>query len=306
MRLRRSLMLQQAAERADDTSGDEESGSTHGGPTHHDETRGGAAGGSNEDVIDLELSESDDEHPNDEPPLAPPVASPTGHDGHGSRRRAAATAFVPSSSKEQRRPQAHCDWGVVYVEHAEAVAFVEADSTSSGTVGAGTYRSCDGVATAGGKAKAAPEVSDAEARAEALAAELAAMKHRLESAQAEAEAAKMRTAAPPTASSSSADDTNMCVVCLESERTHALIPCGHRCLCSKCAQRYEAHMRLDGSWDDPGGGDHSEEDASFAKHNGSSKGAICAGEGKAASSSTSAHACPLCRKAVSAVLLVWQ
>ena len=34
--------------------------------------------------------------------------------------------------------------------------------------------------------------------------------------------------------SASAED-NLCVVCLAEDRTHAVIPCGHRCLCTQCA-----------------------------------------------------------------------
>jgi len=29
----------------------------------------------------------------------------------------------------------------------------------------------------------------------------------------------------------------MCTVCLETQSTHAYIPCGHRCLCGDCAIR---------------------------------------------------------------------
>merc|ERR1712008_233548 len=27
----------------------------------------------------------------------------------------------------------------------------------------------------------------------------------------------------------------MCVVCLDAENTHALVPCGHKCVCNECA-----------------------------------------------------------------------
>jgi len=31
-------------------------------------------------------------------------------------------------------------------------------------------------------------------------------------------------------------NSNMCVVCKDLERTHALIPCGHKSLCGNCAE----------------------------------------------------------------------
>jgi hypothetical protein len=31
------------------------------------------------------------------------------------------------------------------------------------------------------------------------------------------------------------DDSNMCVVCLQEERTHAFVPCGHLCVCVECS-----------------------------------------------------------------------
>ena len=33
-----------------------------------------------------------------------------------------------------------------------------------------------------------------------------------------------------------ADDSN-CVVCFENERTHAFVPCGHKCICESCCGR---------------------------------------------------------------------
>ena len=34
-----------------------------------------------------------------------------------------------------------------------------------------------------------------------------------------------------------------CVVCLSGEREHAIVPCGHRCLCRGCAMLYGAGAR---------------------------------------------------------------
>jgi hypothetical protein len=31
------------------------------------------------------------------------------------------------------------------------------------------------------------------------------------------------------------DDETLCVVCIDAERTHVFIPCGHRCVCPDCA-----------------------------------------------------------------------
>jgi len=31
------------------------------------------------------------------------------------------------------------------------------------------------------------------------------------------------------------DDEQLCVVCMEAERSHVFIPCGHVCLCEGCA-----------------------------------------------------------------------
>jgi len=34
------------------------------------------------------------------------------------------------------------------------------------------------------------------------------------------------------------DDEDMCVICLEGEKTHLLVPCGHQCLCAGCADGF--------------------------------------------------------------------
>ena len=34
--------------------------------------------------------------------------------------------------------------------------------------------------------------------------------------------------------------SDSCVVCFDGAKTHVLIPCGHRCLCARCAKRYDA------------------------------------------------------------------
>jgi hypothetical protein len=31
------------------------------------------------------------------------------------------------------------------------------------------------------------------------------------------------------------DVSNECAVCMDGQRTHCMVPCGHRCLCATCA-----------------------------------------------------------------------
>ena len=33
------------------------------------------------------------------------------------------------------------------------------------------------------------------------------------------------------------DDARLCAVCLEGLRTNIMVPCGHVCLCARCAQQ---------------------------------------------------------------------
>ena len=34
------------------------------------------------------------------------------------------------------------------------------------------------------------------------------------------------------------DETDTsCVVCMDADRTHACVPCGHRCVCDKCVEK---------------------------------------------------------------------
>ncbi len=124
-------------------------------------------------------------------------------------------------------------------------------------------------------------------------------------------------------------DTRLCVVCLDGERTHLLMPCGHRCLCAVCARRYEAHLRLDGAGRRKGEASKGETSAAgcakkaaawpmdFAGDEGADteqellKPKLSGGGGPAptstgaADSSSSTHTCPLCREPVQAVVQVW-
>ena len=44
------------------------------------------------------------------------------------------------------------------------------------------------------------------------------------------------TLAPPPPPTNADADSSSCVVCYDHERTHALVPCGHLCLCSTCSE----------------------------------------------------------------------
>ena len=55
-----------------------------------------------------------------------------------------------------------------------------------------------------------------------------------------------------TASSSERTEDRACVVCFGRPRTHALLPCGHRVLCSMCAAQYEQFAALQRSAPRPG------------------------------------------------------
>ena len=32
-------------------------------------------------------------------------------------------------------------------------------------------------------------------------------------------------------------DADLCVICIDDQQTHVLIPCGHKCVCGVCAER---------------------------------------------------------------------
>lgn len=42
---------------------------------------------------------------------------------------------------------------------------------------------------------------------------------------------------PGAAASVDDDDGDLCIVCQDQEKTHAFVPCGHRCVCETCCNR---------------------------------------------------------------------
>ena len=70
-------------------------------------------------------------------------------------------------------------------------------------------------------------------------AELAARESELRRREAELllreEAAQQQAGRGARDSSEPADDEGLCVVCLDRQATHALLPCGHRCACEEHA-----------------------------------------------------------------------
>jgi len=176
----------------------------------------------------------------------------------------------------------------------------------------------------------------AEARAAALEAELAVTQQRLEearlaaaSAQRQAERAEKLShghgAGAGGADMASAtraqrlaevDTQQLCVVCLERDRTHLLLPCGHKCLCGSCAARYDAHMCFEeasgdvtecvgtapnalqkGKLSAQGGWAHKQKPKGMPR-------TPSQGNSRHEASSTH-HACPLCRGRVTGVFQVW-
>mmetsp|Transcript_70725 Transcript_70725/g.169412 ORF Transcript_70725/g.169412 Transcript_70725/m.169412 type:complete len:119 (+) Transcript_70725:3-359(+) len=81
-----------------------------------------------------------------------------------------------------------------------------------------------------GAARRAREAADAR-MLEEVAAMLAAAQ--VEAAKIVAAAQEERLAAHVAAQAAGLD--NECVICLEGEKTHAVIPCGHLALCGGCA-----------------------------------------------------------------------
>jgi hypothetical protein len=42
--------------------------------------------------------------------------------------------------------------------------------------------------------------------------------------------------APPAAPDQDTEET-MCVVCFDAHKDHLIVPCGHQCVCARCAEQ---------------------------------------------------------------------
>ena len=86
---------------------------------------------------------------------------------------------------------------------------------------------------------AAIEAEAADVREEAAAIEAEAANVREEAAAIEAEAASVQTVERGGQEAAfSALQAQACVVCMDGPKTHALFPCGHKCLCQGCSRLY--------------------------------------------------------------------
>ena len=56
-------------------------------------------------------------------------------------------------------------------------------------------------------------------------------------------AAPAAPAAPPTDAPPAPPDDPICCVCMAADKTHAFVPCGHKCVCSGCAQALMSSTR---------------------------------------------------------------
>ena len=124
---------------------------------------------------------------------------------------------------------------------------------------------------------------------------------RLERQRREQQQQKPPAAAAGAAAASSSDaDARLCVVCMDGERTHVIVPCGHRCLCWRCAEQYRGFREIPAGDDGSGGG--------AGKGGKAAKGGVSSAPPPPppADRRTAPQTCPLCRKEVAGVHQVFE
>jgi hypothetical protein len=85
--------------------------------------------------------------------------------------------------------------------------------------------------------KAAAEVEAAAAKAVA-AAELLQMEEQMAALALRMQKAQAQLGVSPTAHAPHPDaEETMCVVCLDAPKDHIIVPCGHQCVCARCAEQ---------------------------------------------------------------------
>eukprot|EP00497_Spongosphaera_streptacantha_P002316 TRINITY_DN2918_c0_g1_i1.p1 TRINITY_DN2918_c0_g1~~TRINITY_DN2918_c0_g1_i1.p1 ORF type:complete len:141 (-),score=20.95 TRINITY_DN2918_c0_g1_i1:76-498(-) len=47
-----------------------------------------------------------------------------------------------------------------------------------------------------------------------------------------------------TAGDDDENDDDSCVVCMSAERTHICVPCGHKCCCENCQDKFKDHCPI--------------------------------------------------------------
>ena len=87
---------------------------------------------------------------------------------------------------------------------------------------------------------------------------------------------------------------------MDGERTHVIVPCGHRCLCWRCAEQYRGFREIPAGDDGSGGG--------AGKGGKAAKGGVSSAPPPPppAGRRTAPQTCPLCRKEVAGVHQVFE
>ena len=153
------------------------------------------------------------------------------------RERARAQAAVAKKAKKQRR-RARADEAKANAERAaEAMRAAEVERAKAARrvlrVGFRHFRATLAARARKRAEEIAAEVEAAETR-EVL--RVVAEQEARERAAAEAAAAEATNPPPPEPPQAPAPAKAECVVCLDAEATHVVVPCGHICLCGDCTQ----------------------------------------------------------------------